>query len=101
MGGLSGIAFEEMPGMRSPPETIVASQIPDGLRNVPVHSPLETLDGVMRTRARTVKVIRSPSFSVSAIILGLHTLTQYSDLLYTLSLFRLNVRYKQSVLGLA
>jgi lipopolysaccharide transport system permease protein len=29
------------------------------------------------------------------------TLAQYSDLLYTLSLFRLNVRYKQSVLGWA
>lgn len=87
--------------MRSPPETIVASQIADGLRNVPAFSSLETLDGVVPTRARTVKVIRSPSFSVRTVLLGLYTLVQYSDLLYTLSLFRLNVRYKQSVLGWA
>src|ERR1700676_1190938 len=48
---------------------------------------------------RPVKVIRPPSFSLRAIFTGLHTLLQYSDLLYTLSLFRLNVRYKQSALG--
>jgi lipopolysaccharide transport system permease protein len=48
---------------------------------------------------RPVKVIHPPSFSMSTIITGLRTLAQYSDLLYTLSLFRLNVRYKQSVLG--
>ncbi len=87
--------------MRSPPETMVASQIADGLPNIVGHSPLETLDGVTPTRARTVKVIRSPSFSVRTVLLGLQTLVQYSDLLYTLSLFRLNVRYKQSVLGWA
>jgi lipopolysaccharide transport system permease protein len=48
---------------------------------------------------RPVKVIRRPSFSLRTIFTGLHTLLQYSDLLYTLSLFRLNVRYKQSALG--
>jgi lipopolysaccharide transport system permease protein len=48
---------------------------------------------------RPVKVIRPPSFSLRTIFTGLHTLLQYSDLLYTLSLFRLNVRYKQSALG--
>jgi lipopolysaccharide transport system permease protein len=48
---------------------------------------------------RPVKVIRPPSFSLSTIFTGLRTLLQYSDLLYTLSLFRLNVRYKQSALG--
>jgi len=49
--------------------------------------------------ARPLKVIRPPTFSISTIFVGVRTLAQYSDLLYTLSLFRLNVRYKQSVLG--
>jgi lipopolysaccharide transport system permease protein len=48
---------------------------------------------------RPVKIIRPPSFSLRTILTGLRTLLQYSDLLYTLSLFRLNVRYKQSALG--
>jgi lipopolysaccharide transport system permease protein len=52
--------------------------------------------------ASSVRVIRPPSFSLGTIIAaGLRTLSQYSDLLYTLSLFRLSVRYKQSVLGWA
>lgn len=50
-------------------------------------------------RPRPVKIIRPPSFSLSTIIVGLRTLIQYKDLLYTLSLFRLSVRYKQSALG--
>jgi lipopolysaccharide transport system permease protein len=52
-----------------------------------------------RIHARPIKVIRPPAFSISTIFEGVRTLVQYSDLLYTLSLFRLNVRYKQSVLG--
>src|SRR5260370_18160532 len=48
--------------------------------------------------ARPLKVIRPPTFSISTIFGGVRTLVQYSDLLYTLSLFRLNVTYKQSVL---
>ena len=46
-----------------------------------------------------VKVIRAPAFSVGTIFRGLQTLTQYSDLLWILSAFRLKVRYKQSALG--
>lgn len=53
------------------------------------------------SRSASVRVIRPPSFSFSTILTGLRTLSQYSDLLYTLSLFRLGVRYKQSVLGWA
>src|ERR1700675_272382 len=49
--------------------------------------------------ARPVKVIHPPSFSLSTVFTGFRTLLQYSDLLYTLSLFRLSVRYKQSALG--
>ena len=52
-----------------------------------------------RAGDRTVKLIRPPSLSVRTVLSGLRTLTQYSDLLYTLSLFRLHVRYKQSALG--
>jgi homopolymeric O-antigen transport system permease protein len=48
---------------------------------------------------RPIKIIRPPTFSLTTIFNGVRTLAQYSDLLYTLSLFRLNVRYKQSVLG--
>jgi lipopolysaccharide transport system permease protein len=51
--------------------------------------------------ALPVRVIRPPSFSFRTIFAGLQTLSRYSDLLYTLSLFRLSVRYKQSVLGWA
>jgi lipopolysaccharide transport system permease protein len=52
-------------------------------------------------RARPIKVIHPPSFSIKAIFAALRIFAQYSDLLYTLSLFRLNVRYKQSALGWA
>jgi len=48
---------------------------------------------------RRVRLIGPPSFSLGTIFTALRTLSQYSDLFYTLSLFRLKVRYKQSVLG--
>jgi lipopolysaccharide transport system permease protein len=50
---------------------------------------------------RTIKVIGPPRFSAASMLAGLRTLVQYSDLVYTLSLFRLHVRYKQSILGWA
>src|ERR1700704_352804 len=59
----------------------------------------ETSTGLARSPARPVKVIRPPAFSIGTISTGLRTLVQYSALLYTLSLFRLSVRYKQSALG--
>ena len=49
--------------------------------------------------SRRVRVIGPPSFSLSTIFNGFRKLIQYSDLFYTLSAFRLKVRYKQSVLG--
>ena len=52
-----------------------------------------------RLAARPVKVIGPPAFSLGTVFSGFRTLVQYSDLLYTLSLFRLHVRYKQSFLG--
>jgi lipopolysaccharide transport system permease protein len=51
------------------------------------------------TPNRRLRVIGPPSFSLRTIFSGVRTLLQYTDLLYTLSLFRLRVRYKQSVLG--
>jgi lipopolysaccharide transport system permease protein len=44
-------------------------------------------------------VIRPPSFSTGTTISGIRTLIAHRDLLYTLTLFRLTIRYKQSVLG--
>lgn len=54
-----------------------------------------------RPAVRHIKVIRPPAFSFTTIFTGLRTLAHYSDLLYTLSVFRLNIRYKQSILGWA
>ena len=54
---------------------------------------------VARSGARPVKVIGPPAFSLGTVFNGFRTLLQYSDLLYTLSVFRLHVRYKQSFLG--
>jgi lipopolysaccharide transport system permease protein len=66
-------------------------------------SPVSTLSLAEPTHihSRPIKVIRPPSFSVRTLWSGLVTLTHYADLLYTLSLFRLTVRYKQSLLGWA
>jgi lipopolysaccharide transport system permease protein len=52
-------------------------------------------------RHRPLKIIRPPEFSLATVLRGLVTLVQYADLFYTLSLFRLTVRYKQSLLGWA
>jgi lipopolysaccharide transport system permease protein len=50
---------------------------------------------------RRVKVIRPPTFTLRDIGEGLARLREYSDLLWTLSAHRINVRYKQSALGLS
>jgi lipopolysaccharide transport system permease protein len=59
--------------------------------------------GTSATRGvpRPIKIIRPPTPSLITIFAGLRGLVQYSDLFYTLSIFRLNVRYKQSALGWA
>ena len=53
-----------------------------------------------RPATRPVKVIRPPSLSPAILLSGLSELVWYRDLLYTLTLHRIKVRYKQSVLGL-
>lgn len=51
--------------------------------------------------ARRVTTIRPPAFTWLGLMADLAKLAQYRDLLYTLSVHRIKVRYKQSVLGLA
>src|SRR6202790_4132714 len=86
--------------MSTTPETVAASQITACSAGGMAHpTTWETSTGLARTSARPVKVIHPPAFSIGTIATGLRTLVQYSDLLYTLSLFRLSVRYKQSALG--
>lgn len=50
---------------------------------------------------RRVTVIRAPAISLPGIVRDFVKLTHYRDLLYTLSVHRVKVRYKQSVLGVA
>jgi ABC-type polysaccharide/polyol phosphate export permease len=48
---------------------------------------------------RPVQIIRPPSLSVRAIREDVARLIQSRDLIYTLTLYRISLRYKQSVLG--
>jgi lipopolysaccharide transport system permease protein len=50
---------------------------------------------------RRVITIGAPSFSPLGLLGGVVKLAHYRDLLYTLSVHRIKVRYKQSVLGIA
>src|SRR5215208_3217932 len=53
------------------------------------------------SHARPIKIIRPVSFSPVNLLRELRGLWQYRDLFYTLTVHRIKVRYKQSVLGLA
>jgi lipopolysaccharide transport system permease protein len=50
--------------------------------------------------SRRISVIGAPTFSPLRLLGGVFKLAQYRDLLYTLSVHRIKVRYKQSVLGI-
>lgn len=52
-------------------------------------------------RPRRIRTIRPASFAPTELFGQLGELAQYTDLLYTLSLHRVKVRYKQSALGFA
>jgi lipopolysaccharide transport system permease protein len=65
----------------------------------PPTSPIESASRQGDADDRPVIVIRPPSFSVATLWQSAARLVQYRDLLYTLSAHRLQVRYKQSVLG--
>lgn len=54
-----------------------------------------------RDGPRRVRVLRPPTFSLFGLLGNLFLLWRYRDLLYTLTLHRIKVRYKQSVLGVA
>jgi lipopolysaccharide transport system permease protein len=51
--------------------------------------------------ARWIKVIRPASFSLKTIGRGIRDLIHYRDLLVTLTIHRVKIRYKQSMLGIA
>ena len=50
---------------------------------------------------RPIRIIRPPSFSPLNLLRELNGLYHYRDLFYTLTVHRIKVRYKQSLLGLA
>jgi lipopolysaccharide transport system permease protein len=75
--------------------SVIATESPSPASEIP----LPTEGEVSKREARPIRVIRPPTFSLAQIFGRLSNLAQYSDLLYTLSLFRLHVRYKQSALG--
>lgn len=49
--------------------------------------------------SRPTKIVRPPQFSIAGFLADLNILGNFGGLLYTLTMLRLNVRYKQSVLG--
>ncbi|MBD0371768.1 MAG: ABC transporter permease [Pyrinomonadaceae bacterium] len=53
------------------------------------------------SRERRVTLIRPPALSLGGVLRDFAKLSHYRDLLYTLSVHRVKVRYKQSVLGVA
>jgi lipopolysaccharide transport system permease protein len=58
-----------------------------------------SIAGAVSAELRPLVVIGAPSLSVSTLWKAFSRLVHYRDLLYTLSLHRLHIRYKQSVLG--
>jgi lipopolysaccharide transport system permease protein len=73
----------------------IADATPDNPlpRTAEIRAPLAGMDD------RAVTIIRPPTFSLATLWQAATRLFQYRDLLYTLSAHRLQVRYKQSVLG--
>jgi lipopolysaccharide transport system permease protein len=63
------------------------------------NSAVNQLEPVRRSRVRPVSEIRPPSLSGINLLASLAKLAQYKDLVWTLSVHRVKVRYKQSVLG--
>ncbi len=66
-----------------------------------IEQELESFSPVIEAAApRRLKVIQPPSFSPSMLVTGFRELVWYRDLLWTLTVHRIRVRYKQSALGL-
>ena len=73
--------------------------MPGTLETIPAATVDDKLKFVGQSARRT-SVIRPPSFSLKNLRSDLTKLWQYRDLLYTLSVHRIKVRYKQSLLGI-
>jgi lipopolysaccharide transport system permease protein len=58
------------------------------------------LDPAIATGRRVETIIRPPAFALGSLLRSLRVLAGHRDLLYTLTLHRIKVRYKQSLLGL-
>ncbi len=61
----------------------------------------ESSTGRRKSEPRRRRVLRPPALSPGGLLGSLIDLAQYRDLLFTLSMHRIKVRYKQSVLGIA
>jgi lipopolysaccharide transport system permease protein len=60
---------------------------------------MRTSETIGKELAAHISIIRAPSLSPAKLVRDLAKLAQYRDLLYTLSVHRIKVRYKQSLLG--
>jgi lipopolysaccharide transport system permease protein len=58
------------------------------------------LDRALAAEGRIETVIRPPVFAPDAVFRSIEALARHRDLLYTLAVHRIKVRYKQSLLGL-
>ena len=85
--------------MAERPDGAVSSSVVPSGETLASSRVLKSEAGIEGDALRPVRVIRPPAFSLGTIFSGVQTLVKYADLLWILSLFRLNVRYKQSALG--
>jgi lipopolysaccharide transport system permease protein len=60
-----------------------------------------TIGSVYPKSCRRTTIIRPPRFSPLSIFCHVSTLLRYRDLIYTLSVYRIKLRYKQSLLGVS
>src|SRR5437870_3047106 len=67
------------------------------------HNPMDAMNSSVfeKIAPRRLSVIRPPSLRRLNLLANLSKLFQYRDLLYTLTVHRVKVRYKQSVLGVS
>jgi lipopolysaccharide transport system permease protein len=67
---------------------------------MPADTTLQDAPSLPTSRRRRL-VIRAPQFSFANLLNDLRKFVKYRDLLYTLSVHRIKVRYKQSILGIS
>jgi lipopolysaccharide transport system permease protein len=82
---------------------LAETQIPSRDRQAgpdwPVRTHARREEQALASESRPATIIRAQTFSPMALVRAIARLADYRDLLYTLTVHRLNVRYKQSVLG--